>query len=77
MYETIVGVVLTAVLAFIAWLTVKVVGLEAEIAKINAMILAKTRDCEEHHEWMTKIDSTLGEVREDLAFVRGKLEGKR
>jgi len=74
MYETIVGVVLSAVLAFISWLTVKVVGLEAEIAKINAMIQSKDKNCEEHHKWMNQLDAGLSAIREDVSFIRGKLE---
>jgi len=74
MYETIVGVVLTAVLGFIAWLTLKAIALEAEIAKINATIQFKEKDCEAHHRWMERHDEGIAAIRDDVAFIRGKLE---
>ncbi len=72
MYETIVGVVLTAVLAFVSWLTVKVIGLEAEIAKINATIQAKEHACQEHHEWMKEQSDKVSQIAIDVAFLRGQ-----
>lgn len=74
MYETIVGIVLSAVLAFISWLTVKVIGLEAEIAKIQATIQAKEKACAEHHEWMQEQSAKTSQIALDVAFLRGRFD---
>jgi hypothetical protein len=74
MYETIVGVVLSAILAFIAWLTVKVIGLETEIAKINATIQGKEKTCAEHHEWMQEQSTKTNQIAMDVAFLRGRFD---
>jgi hypothetical protein len=75
MYETIIGIVLSAVLAFISWLTVKTISLETEIAKINAIIHSKEKDCDAHHRWMETQDESIAAIRDDVSFIRGRLEG--
>jgi hypothetical protein len=64
---------LTAVLAFIGWLVLKVLDLERKLVELEGRITARERDCEHHHLWMDGLNTKMDNVANDVAFIRGRL----
>ena len=64
-----------ALVSFWAWMVLKVIGLEKDIAAIKAWQAQKIVECRHHQQALTRIDEKLSTVAETTAAIRAVVCG--
>jgi hypothetical protein len=70
------GLVCTLVCSFWGWLAVTTVRTQTQVAKLQARMDAQEHQCEERLTWMRELSANMSEVKGNVEFIRGAMEGK-
>jgi hypothetical protein len=76
-FQVVIGILVTLISGFCAWITLKAVELDRKIAELEVRVRAREEICATHHAWMTDLSAKIGKIAEDVAFVRGSIGKKQ
>ena len=67
------GVVVTGVVSFWGWLAVKVIEQGRKLVELEERLNSRQIECEARLAWLRQMQTSLANVREDTAAIRGAL----
>lgn len=75
--KIVVGLLLTALISYNAWLVLQITDLQVRVGVLEKTTVGIQQDCASRDIRARALDASVNQIRVDVAFIRGRMEGDK